>query len=95
MCRTPCPHTQPRTRNYHTKPHTQPAPKQVRNLAPRTELTLAPHPPQAVLDWLQSEEPEGDDFALVSNYPRKVLRAEPDRPHPRPYLAPISPPART
>ena len=30
-------------------------------------------PLQTVLDWLQSEEPEGGDFALVSNYPRKVF----------------------
>ena len=30
-------------------------------------------PLQTVVDWLQSEEPEGGDFTLVSNYPRKVF----------------------
>ena len=46
---------------------------------------------QAVVDWVESAEPEIFDFTLVSNYPRRRRRPPPPTP-PRPLAA--SPPRR-
>ena len=47
---------------------------------------------QAVVDWVESAEPEIFDFTLVSNYPRRRRRPPPPPPPPRRLAA--SPPRR-
>ena len=48
---------------------------------------------QAVVDWVESAEPEIFDFTLVSNYPRR-RRPPPPPPPPPPRRLAASPPRR-
>jgi hypothetical protein len=49
---------------------------------------------QAVVDWVESAEPEIFDFTLVSKYPRRRRRPPPPHPSSPPRRLAASPPCR-